>query len=519
MSLTPITTPPTWQLSHIPTDLVLSSNNLNQDPGTAAVHHLSVSAIPSGPNQTCLLQWNNFSLQLITKVAPDDSGLQLSTFFTGTAQQYALQVVQPFLQANAYLMNDFTLSIHSSATNLVVFALTARAPGAAFNLSITNAITGLAWATPTPGTDQLPHPNFSSYLELHISQVSLSPSYLKATASQSHLGAQARFPLAQILSAHHYGPALPPFGGTGIYSISQAIIQYYYRYAEAYGSPKAIRALSAPSALCYAIQGGFDKDKYTTTTFAAQLAAQGTILTHRPLGGYQHRVSRTQQHFLSYLHTDVAMRFRIYGTIWYTDGSSTNITLHTVDGVITTPSLWVFACGYNAISGFVNPAKVVDFWSLYAGSWSDADEAYSKTHFMRLDARQPIEETQILFANSFGCFEVFRATGTVALGVQPISTQAQRHLPAGSHPTEAATVAATAPTVRRRWEVNTGFLTRSEIERAVDMLRSPEHFLVTPTHFRPVVLVANEKELAASRSGRANSFSLTILEDTDSSHV
>jgi hypothetical protein len=128
-----------------------------------------------------------------------------------------------------------------------------------------------------------------------------------------------------------------------------------------------------------------------------------------------------------------------------------------------------------------------------------------------IDTRPQMQETNLLFKNGFGVYEVFRCTGTVSEETSPQKQTAQRALSANYAVTDAQTVTY-GQQETRAWQINTGFKSKAEMQRFVALMLSPQVYKLDG-FFRPVFLQTSEATLAASRSGRLNEATFTAIAD------
>lgn len=518
MSLSITLQPQPWNLADNPTELRLVTNNLYENTGAFARYRFVVTGIPNSPNQSLVLQWGDNLVNFLTKISPDDSGTHIGIDYPGTdAQEWADLFFIPALQGNYLVNRDFDVTIPAGdLPGMRTIDLTARNRGVAYNLVVSNfLVTGsgsITGALAVSGADRIVHPNFQSYVELHISRTTVN-NWQITRLSQAHFDLTASFPLHQILGQDYYGSTLPDYGSSALKEVSNGIIKFFLRYGEAYGEPKAIRMLST-TATYYALKGGFGKDAHAMQNFFTQWVDLGrTMLTQN----FAQKVSTAQPIFLTYLHLQLAVSFRVRVEINYTDGSNTVANLYNQLMGANNPSLWVIPCGYQAISLLADPAKTVSSYSIWVVDFNNANIGYSQTISFAIDTRPPVEESHWLYKNAFGAYEVVRCTGTVIEELSIEKTQAERHLPADYTVTDAASIT-TANTQQRQWQINTGYKSKAEIRQLIEMLVSPSVYWVRPTHFMPVKIQVDNAELTNTRSGRANQLDFTAVEDTKQKH-
>lgn len=518
MSLSITLQPQPWVLADNPTELRLVTNNLYQNTGAFARYRFIVDGIPNGPNQSLVFQWGDNLVSFLTKTAPDDSGTQIGINYVGSnAQEWADLFFIPALQGNFLINRDFDVTVPiGDPIGTRTIDLTARNRGAAFSLVVNNFLVAtsgaIAGSLAVAGADRIIHPNFQSYVELHISRATVN-NWQISRLSQAHFDTTSSFPIHQILGQDYYGSTLPDHAGNVLKEISEGLIKFFLRYGEAYGEPKAIRTLST-TATYFAIKGGFGKDAHAQQSFFTDYIDVGrTMLTQAS----SQKVSKSQPLFLNYLHLVAAVSFRVRVEINYTDGSSQIGNLHNQFMGVTNPSMWVIPCGYQVVASIADPEKIIKSFSIWVVDYASSTAGYSQTITFTIDTRPPIEESHWLYKNAFGVYEIFRCTGTVAEELRIEKTTAERHLPADYAVTDAATIT-TNQGQQRQWQINTGYKSKSEIRQMIEMLVSPSVYWVRSSHFMPVQIQVNEAALTATRSGRANQLDFTAVEDTMQKH-
>lgn len=515
MSLSIITQPEQFILGANPTELRLQTNNLYSALGAAHKYRLTITSVP-GPGMQLIFSWQDVYITLTTSNSADDSGYQINVPVSlPVLADWVNDDFLPALEANYYINRDFTVAVVSTIGGTVTVDLSARANGTAYNISFTtNAGAGITGANNTIGANQEIRPNFKTHLELYISQLPVND-YARIIAAQTHADAESRFRLDAILKTDYYGSSLPDYGGLSIKNISAAIIKFYCAYAEAFGSPIAVQKLTETS-LFYSLQGAWGKDFHAQNSFLTKLNAGQTILAHAST----YTLGTSQPHYLNYLHWQALTNFKVYATIVYTDLTTETLTLYNQASGATKPTLWCIPAGYNAIAAVKNPSKTVYSYQIWVGASLSSATLYSQKIEHILDTRPQLQETNLLFKNGYGVFEVFRCTGTVTEATSPQKQTAQRTLPADYGVTDAQTVTY-GQQENRAWQINTGFKSKAEMQRFVALMLSTQVYKLD-AFFRPVYIQTSEATLAASRSGRLNQATFTAITDaplTQGSHV
>jgi hypothetical protein len=516
MSLSIIAQPEQFVLGGNPTELRLETNNLYSAAGAQHKFRLTFTGIPV-PGKQLIFSWQDVYITLTTSDTPNDSGYEIRTPTALTALSvWANADLLPALQANFYLNRDFTITLLNNLGGTVTVELTALAKGTAFDISFTtDAPADVTGASYIAGANQAIRPNFQTHLELYISQLPVND-FVRIIATQTHAAAESRFRLDAILKADYFGSSLPDYGGLAIKNISAAIIKFYMAYAESFGSPIAVQKLTK-TATYFALQGAWGKDYQAQHSFLARLNAVQTILAHAS----SYKVSASQPHYLNYLHWWPGItNFKVYCTIVYTDATQDEVTLYTQGSGVAKPTLWCIPAGYAAIAAVKDPAKEVYSYAVWVGASNDVTLQYSQKVQHLLDTRPQLHETNLLFKNGFGVFEVFRCTGTVIEQTSPQKQTAQRALSPDYGVTDAQTVTF-GQQETRAWQINTGYKSKAEMQLFVALALSPSVYKIDG-FFRPVTLQTNEVTLAASRSGRLNEATFTANADsplTQGSHV
>ncbi|MCH8491037.1 MAG: hypothetical protein LAT81_14060, partial [Oceanicaulis sp.] len=337
-------------------EVSFTTNNLYSNVGQVAEFEVQIKGTPAA-GQQMRFSWGDHEIPFFFMANPIDDGFEIGLpTVVMDAFTFATTFVIPGLQDNFYINRDFEIVPIPSPGSDYHFLLRARQKGARFNITYWSNIGNLIInAIPkTIGVDQQERPNFNTLLQLYVAKAPLN-AFSMFSLWHRHYNLSSLFDLSEILNRDFLEIPLPSFGSLGLSNKSNALGKFYYRYGEAYGSPTLVRKMNVSNTF-YFLKGASSKLGFLVENFNARISSGNTLLTH-----WQNKKTTTlQQSYLTYLHTNSNIGFRVYADVLYTDGTTDALTaINQLTGV-QNPSLWVIPTGYRTIENLVDPDKMVE---------------------------------------------------------------------------------------------------------------------------------------------------------------
>jgi hypothetical protein len=501
MAISVLQEPSTWTLADGRAFYELSTNNQFTNSGASHVFTLVFSSIPvNNTDMAFSYGAGAVLLPFIFKSSPDASGLQLP-FSGGTIQFFVDSVLLPALEANAQLYADFSME---SITNGV--RLTARQKGAYYNTTTVTLGSGITRTTTTGGADIVERENFSLQGVVDVVRPTGTYQYLLSAYPYNNA---VFVHLNKLLVGFYNRLAIPAFALVACADVSAAVLQFRVRWAEQFGTPSVAQKLGTDT-WKYALPGGSSKtgkaqnDVFTYITnklFLTRIRSQKI----RPEG----------KAVLNYWHTSVKTEYYVRFTAVKVDGSSVNAAPIIKTGVAR-HSLWAIDCSPATVAAALGIAATdIENYTVAVVDQSGPGLFFSEFYPFFVQDEAARDYSQLLFQNSFGVYEFLELRGLITKNTSAKVERATllKNNPARDEPVNHTLNKETLDS----WQVSTGFLTRTEVEQLKEVLRSPDVYLVTPTHYQPINVTGHSKGLWDTDSGTLNSMELTLTqEQTDS---
>ncbi|MCH8491209.1 MAG: hypothetical protein LAT81_14945, partial [Oceanicaulis sp.] len=153
-------------------------------------------------------------------------------------------------------------------------------------------------------------------------------------------------------------------------------------------------------------------------------------------------------------------------------------------------------------------------YTMWVASANDRNVKYSQDVIFNIDYREQIEETHLIYRNSLGGIEVFRATGEANRNTERQSRKA-KVLRGGNYAATDHHAIETNITTTEGLEINTGYKSKSEMRQFVELATSDKVWLIGRSRFIPVTLEIDTAALEGTESGRLNNADFTILFTTE----
>lgn len=376
-------------------------------------NHLSVAGVKASKtmlftfadtnDKDLTIAWGDISILFHTVAVPDESGYEIHKAVSGQSLEEWVAVIAVDLLCNYYVSRDFDIEIVLGNK----IRLTAKREGKAFTLSISSSVTGFSTILPRDGVDPVLR-NFYGIIArvTDAADESIIGEDLVAPDSSGKSTFDIHDLLCDFLTPEFTWPQPP---GEVCRSRDQFVREFIVRYAETYD--RSVKKLTALTGNHHAILGGFDYKMLAALNGTAYslmdfLASFKAFLTWVPTSKL---ISKTQREKLFYLVFDNIKLLKSFVKIDFTDGTSSAKTLigtHAVDQY----RVYEFFTGYEALG---IASMLGDKIALSYEFWLEDDAAAIKSQVRtyEIDFRAYPYERTFLFRNSFGAYEIFRATG------------------------------------------------------------------------------------------------------------
>lgn len=492
MSLSVLHQPAARSLVKNPVVFELSTNNEMATTGVATVQTLSPQSIPSD-GDTFQIAWLNGSVDLTFtfRSIPDNSGLELNIGSPANLADFVENVFLPDLLANYYLNRDFEISYAGGS----VIDLEARHLGAAYEFTFTAGPLVMLHAITTPGVDPVLRENFRIISEFR-GRYNGDVSWQNAELELIPINSKVVFDYAPLLKAFDK-LVLPNLLSTSAIDVSEQVIEYEARFAEAYGLTMPVqRVLSQP--LMRGLWGGYNTRDRLAVVWQDDVFPK--FLTHRQ----KVYLRETQPYFLSFWNDDqVRVGQKLIANLIYTDGTAAVKTIETV--VLSAYELIYYPVGFNRLQLAADPNKTVASAYCYLEGLNDEDGVDIVIN------RKPVPaETFLAYRNAYGMLEVQCFTGQV-LKTLEVEHEVVDLLKRWDTPYEEPRQISFNKELIYGLEINSGNFSPNQAELLADCLSSDRHYLIVNNRYVPVVLKAEAYEIGETRRGSFNQFSLTLI--------
>jgi hypothetical protein len=390
-----------------PKVVIIGTDNQFSTTGVTSKLYLKFSVTDENPGCNLVFRWNNKILTMTLAAIPDDSGQQMHPATGGQSLADWLAVLCADLNANYYLSQDFEITV--SGYNTLRFI--ACKAGEVFNLEFIENEGNIAGITQDPAPIEGVDPVLRDFYNVLLvvkpfdSEVSLGQDLVAPD-----LSGNCNFDIHDLLCDY----LTPEFDWPHENGITHAprlkfIKKFLVQYAETYD--REYYRLNTLPGDHYAVLGGFDYKILAAlngiaysyydfiTTFKAFLTWQPTTKI----------ISKTQRDKLFYLVFGDISNVSSLIKIYFTDGTSS----------AKTQIASFHAAQYNVIEFFTDyvsldiAGKVGQKTALKYDFWleDEANNVISQIRTYEIEFRPQKYSRTFIFRNSFGAYDVFRATG------------------------------------------------------------------------------------------------------------
>ncbi|GGH28205.1 hypothetical protein FAZ19_19640 [Sphingobacterium alkalisoli] len=238
MAISLINPPPEIVFSKNPVLFTFSTDNRFSAIGRPFIGQLQFST-GHVDGRSFKLAWGGSEYTYIFKNAPDNSGLQLPAYQSGTVSDW-LVLVAAALERHYYLFNDFIITKPTADT----LRFTSRVSSTSYAITYTNvSLMTATYSVVQTAQDRVLRKNFAIYLELWVENVARTE-FVRHSQTVSEVDSEgiANWDVQDYLTAIMLadGPLLPDLDNDVIYVDRMSVRRFYIRYAEMYGEPQNI---------------------------------------------------------------------------------------------------------------------------------------------------------------------------------------------------------------------------------------------------------------------------------------
>jgi len=386
----------------------IATDNQYSTAGVTAKLYLKFSVTDENPGSNLVFSWNGKVLTMTLAPVPDDSGNQMHPATVGQTLSDWLVILCADLKANYYLSKDFEISVSGYDTLRFI----ARKAGELYNLEFIENEGTIEGITLDPAAIDGIDPVLRNFYNLILQVKSLtSEDLLGQDMVSPDLAGLCTFDIHDLLCDY----LTPEFdwphenGFTHVPRI-KFIKQFRVQYAESYD--REFKKLFTLSGDHYAILGGFDYKilaalngiAYSLSEFITTFKA---FLTWQPI---LKRISTIQRDKLFYLVFNDISNLVSFVKIYYTDGTSSANTqiasFHAAQWEVHEFFTDYISLDIAAKLPQGKSCLKYDFWLQ-----DEANNIISQVRTYEIEFRQQQFSHTFIFRNSFGAYDVFRATG------------------------------------------------------------------------------------------------------------
>jgi hypothetical protein len=391
-----------------PKVVTIHTDNQYSTAGLTAKLYLKFSVTEDNQGYNLVFRWNGKTLTMTLASVPDDSGEEMHTAMDGQSLADWLAVLCEDMNANYYLSKDFEITV--TGYNTIRFI--AWQAGELYNLEFIRNAGTIDGITEDPAAVDGIDPVLRDFYNVFLQVKPLnSEESLGQDMVGPDLSGNCNFDIHDLL-CDFLTPEFewPHENGEYHHSRVNFIKQFRVFYAESYD--REFNKLFTLSGDHYAVLGGFDYKilaalngiAYSLSEFIITFKA---FLTWQPL---VKRITTTQRDKLFYLVFNDISQLRPYIKVYYTDGTSGNI--HQVTSFAAAQyQVHEFYTDYISlgIAAKLPQGKAClkyDYWLQ-----DESDNIISQVRTYEIEFRQQQFSHTFIFRNSFGAYDVFRATG------------------------------------------------------------------------------------------------------------
>jgi hypothetical protein len=278
------------------------------------------------------------------------------------------------------------------------------------------------------GTSKTYVENFSAIIQLYVEKTYLADDFVKVfeSSTKNDENGICVFQFNEIIKAYFKILSYQPtFNATSPDYTDHQIKRYFIKYAERIGSSNIVQAVETDY-IRLALYAGLDYISYKTVDFFDEYCDVNhdrKFLTPQPRSK---NINKTTQEYLWFYNKRTEDVMSISLTIYYTDGTNTNI----ITSGIVDPEIHVvyyFPTGYSQLDvGSYAPSKTVDRYIVQVVYQSEEESSEVFTYLVSRISRQ--YNNYFLFRNSLGGMDMLWTHGELTREINVDKDVAQRYI-------------------------------------------------------------------------------------------
>lgn len=466
------------------------TNSMINIEGASSVAMVAITGSVS-ENDTFNLNFDGNIIQFTAVNTPDDSGVQVHTYDGVSDHNTYIDLLASDIRRNYLLGTNYDITGYQWGVTYLVL-LIAKEVGVKYEITTAVSNQDINAVSSFAGLDTDTRENFEIRVDVLVEEEYGSDSFEKvaSTAITPNKQQIADYDFSPIISAYPE-THLPTVGSSSVIVASKMVKRFKYRYAEAWGVPLSVRALTE-SDIYYTLPGALSKEAFAQESFYNDfLVNQKRFLCSRlPTK----ELSTEQDEFLYFMLTTPTTLLHIKGRLHYTDGTAEIVTIH---GVADTEenNIYIIPVGYQIVKQKLDRFKTLESYDVWVYDyWGGSIISEEKSYTIK-----PKNENSkyFYFKNSFGAIEVLHLDGESSTGMAISKKYAQRYLGFDFELHEAETKTSLAIGTDE-YTVNSGFKSKGEIENLSTMLLSKETWELKDGKLWPVIFDVKKLSLHGS---------------------
>lgn len=427
------------------------------------------------------LEWGDKSVLLTFAATLTDNPFTVLEYASGTVDDYLFGELVPALNKIEALVNDFIIEpiAHSGSSNFYI-RFRARKKGAAYNIAsgsdTTITITSTINAT---GSDAVVLENYKLKLRLLVeenpnTEIFTKVKELEGKGFPDEQRNEITIGFSDIPALmHRYANVLLPEDAYRFYDFLELFNRFKVEVAEVYGATPATYKIEPVNPLgTYALPMGIGMAQADFYTFYNQWAASNPLKynTWAP----QHKLISKQQPewLLLFANTTNGNITHIRVELFFNESPNTNFTIawqpEWNDRAVLLP------VGFNQLklSQYENGTKEIVSYTVTVYDTDVLTQRAEPRHYI-IDYRTSIDEKFIVFINSLNGIDTVRLRGVISTGIETEQELAENIMGEEYSPA-IGTMSMVNKTFTDKFEANTGFLRKSELDYYTELLKA-EH--------------------------------------------
>ncbi len=499
-------TPPKFVMLGNQVPLTLTTDKYLQVVGVKAQTDLAFNAhLADGTKFNIAWMGTDINLEFTVLDAPTDSANDIQRNVGLSVHNWVTNHVLPAFLANPILTAAF--SITNPANGVIKFTALNAGPQYSLTMPVKPATMGFF------NTQNGVSPVYDEQLRilLNVEYRKLTETTFKRLEYKvSPNAGKTQFLINQLLSLDDVDLPLPSLSSNTAQDVSKGALEFKLSYTEIFGQTLLANKLQFGANNHVAFAGGLKDKDYATLDLETKFNTYFNWLTWYPA---QISISPTQPFFLHWFTPSAGVSFELQATITFTDGTTQIRTLYTVNNA-NKHRVWAVPLGLDAALSSLNLTKQV---ASYRVHWYQAvlngSPIRSPYITITIDRKKYLDETHLLYRNSWGFFEVARLTGIRETAAKINTDEHNRQLPF-NYSVNDRSGRNMASSYQLIDTLYSGFKTKTEMDHLMDLLRSEDIRLIEGTYARPVILEPDNVAMYDTESGRNNAASFKIKEQS-----